>query len=858
MPPAAAVSAKYQLSYTVGGAIVARQNSLVGDGSLKVQMEHYFAQVLPASHLPALGGGELSIDIRKIEFVILDSMEWSDALLERDLNWTVTAARLTRLIQTLDEAMELDWTPVDGIDQLRIGLSASIRTLPLADRMLDVGDVLAYAVVVPATTIHEKMTPLRFGGDKTVVVDYKMSQVDGYSAARRADVDGSFVETAAALLDAAGDDLDSKPLAVQAAKMAAFFCGSQADRDSLRLYIPGAQYGAEVQRRSADTASARFLPLLRNAWDLGLNGNFAPLKLCFIQACTGNEFVRLATALATHAKLPTPLVDATCTVLCEMMTPQIMAELDTAALRMATNEVRGAAVGRALGRSPTSSGATLNEEDVEAERKMRASATYAQLVTQLEAENVQPPDYARVLKILCGSAKGRVYLVTGKAAAQIMKTFSAARMGAEYAKAMNAFVAVDLDGNPLTTGCITPVVATHVVHGRFGSEHVKLWEHVCRPIIAARDGRHVASRLDSDESFWTSYARLAVCQPILERFFDFIGYGGKRKGEFRSWLDAIVGHCRTISNLPASLLSKPGLTRGLAMIGKSTVDAAASRDVTMLRELPAIAEIPTAFLQVGSVEDQHLTTLEAGLGDAMQKVRIRDMFDDSAFNDDDDFASSSRRGRHQDGGAGDWGKDSRGRSRWQGQEAWEEDGSWAKKQKVLRAPGDMLSRWGCHMCAEGLIFGARYCVNVTPNGFPAGSESSCLGSVSYSKSVDKRAEWCNMNCTGPHHRPTGVQESDVKVIDLISKQLSAADAATALRVTSTSSSWRLLAGVDERSKVMGALVAGGGGGSPASGAGRDAAKGKGGKGGGKGTKGNPVAKGKGKGKGKGAHFQRQY
>ena len=37
-------------------------------------MEHYFAQVLPAAHLPALGGGELGIDIRKIEFVILDSM----------------------------------------------------------------------------------------------------------------------------------------------------------------------------------------------------------------------------------------------------------------------------------------------------------------------------------------------------------------------------------------------------------------------------------------------------------------------------------------------------------------------------------------------------------------------------------------------------------------------------------------------------------------------------------------------------------------------------------------------------------------------------------------------------------------
>ena len=306
MPPAAVVPAKYLLSYTVGGAIVARQNSLVGDGSLKVQMEHYFAQVLPAAHLPALGGGELGIDIRKIEFVILDSMEWSDALMERDLNWTVSAARISRLLQALDDTGELDWTPVDGIDQLRSGLSASIRALPLADRTLDVSDVMAYPVVVPATTLSEKMSPLRFGGDKTMAVDYKMSHVDGYSAARRADVDGSFVETAAALLDAAGDDLGSKPLAVQAAKLAAFFCGSQADRDSLRLYIPGANYGAEVQRRSAATASARFLPRkLRSVWHLGLNGNFAPLKLCFVQTCTGNEFARLVTALETHAKLPT-------------------------------------------------------------------------------------------------------------------------------------------------------------------------------------------------------------------------------------------------------------------------------------------------------------------------------------------------------------------------------------------------------------------------------------------------------------------------------------------------------------------------------------------------------------------------
>ena len=77
IPPAAVASAKYLLSYMVGGTPVAKQNSLVGDGLLKVQMEHHFAKVLPAAHLPALGGGELGIDLRKIEFVILTSTAWT-------------------------------------------------------------------------------------------------------------------------------------------------------------------------------------------------------------------------------------------------------------------------------------------------------------------------------------------------------------------------------------------------------------------------------------------------------------------------------------------------------------------------------------------------------------------------------------------------------------------------------------------------------------------------------------------------------------------------------------------------------------------------------------------------------------
>ena len=95
-------------------------------------------------------------------------------------------------------------------DSLKSGLSASIRTLPLAERLLVEANVMAYPPVVPAVLISEKMSPFRLRGDITVAVDYKMSMIGGYVAARRADADGPFQETEAALLDAAGDDLATK------------------------------------------------------------------------------------------------------------------------------------------------------------------------------------------------------------------------------------------------------------------------------------------------------------------------------------------------------------------------------------------------------------------------------------------------------------------------------------------------------------------------------------------------------------------------------------------------------------------------------------------------------------------------
>ena len=160
--------------------------------------------------MPALGGMEHEFTMRKTELLVLDELEWSPSVLGRDMRWVMNPARCARLLQAMDDAGVLEWTPVKSINQLKGVLSKGIRAMRVADRILGDADVIAYPEVAPAVHISEKITPLRFGGDTKLAVDYKMSMVDGYVEARRNDADGMFQETQAALLDIAGDDLASK------------------------------------------------------------------------------------------------------------------------------------------------------------------------------------------------------------------------------------------------------------------------------------------------------------------------------------------------------------------------------------------------------------------------------------------------------------------------------------------------------------------------------------------------------------------------------------------------------------------------------------------------------------------------
>ena len=723
---------------------------------------------------------------------------------------------------------------------------------------------------------------------------FKMSMVDGFVQARRVDAAGKFQATIDIILDAAGDDLEGKPLNKQVTKVAALFNQSQPPLPALRLWYGIDDYPAEIARRAAKTESERFIPLLRRAWDRGLDAGFFQLKKAF-GTCNGEDLVRVATVLATHAKLPTPLVSATCSALDHYLTSFILAEIDTPSLRSADNDKKCAALGRAIGRSLQHEQGKGNKgEDTDADARLRTSKVYTELLTTLEAEDKSPPDFAVVLKAMASTAVGRVYLVSGKAAAPIFAKFAAGRTDAEYAKAFNAVVAVDAAGKSLMAECITPKVCTNMIHGRFGKSNVRLWYDLCRPIIAKRDGLHAAERMDSDLDVWITPIRLAECQPILERAFGFIGYSGKHKGDFKSFMAAMVAHSKQVDNLPDALMNKKGLQRSLCQIGNDAIEFTASRDQTMLRDAPAQAVLPSPFLAPDSHADQQLGRFEKDLEEAVAKVRMRDEYG-QGFEEDDFWRNKRQR---EPGSPWQWSPGMRtGAARWSQplppringwqMQGWQQPGQGddegydadlgSPTKKPRGEAGAMLKKWGAWLTPDGIVFGAKFLVNAKPNGFPQGSEKGCLGNLAYNRSAWVRNEWCNMGCTGHSHaRPNGIQEDSVTVIDIQNTaSLSDGDKAIAERVRAAKNSWIHLAGNPDKNAIMGTVAKqggpgkGGGAGSSgnaggaswkgndASGKGGRKGKGKGGKG--KGGKGNGGKGGKGgKGDGPPSNFARQY
>ena len=136
-------AAKHQINYTGGGTPGARRDTLAGDGPLLLPPAHFFAVVLARS--PG-GAGSVEFTYREVEFLLGESFILTPAFMAMHQAWALAVnVRCSQLIADADAAGLLDWAMRGSIETIQERLTASLRSLPEAQRRLDVADVTVTA-----------------------------------------------------------------------------------------------------------------------------------------------------------------------------------------------------------------------------------------------------------------------------------------------------------------------------------------------------------------------------------------------------------------------------------------------------------------------------------------------------------------------------------------------------------------------------------------------------------------------------------------------------------------------------------------------------------------------------------------
>ena len=491
---------RYKIDFTVGGSAAAKNDSLVEDGPLVVAPSHWLVTALP-DDCPVTAAGHHHFSQHLNEHITLDALIWDDALWNRDLRWSLLPSRLTRLLAHGDAAGTLVWKKFESKEEVVEHLVHVRMALPAPQQIITIADVRAMAVVpmgpgITDVTVLIKASAFRMGDDRaSAAVDYKCLLSDGYVETRRQDPSGVFQMLLAILLDYAGNDLASKPLPVQANRLVQFCRDSQPPTRMSRMYLAWDMQADEMARRALTTPSDQFIGLLIRAWDNGSDCGFPNLAKIFHLACIGTEFAHYVQVLATRARMSQDLTAPSCTALHDLLSPEIMDELDSAALKGASNVTRSTAVGNLLAAAVAAEKSGETKKDAKEVTAMQTSAPYKAVISVLEANNTTAPDYNAVVKALAETSVGRIFLTNGKEAAPIYAKFKAARGFHELTQALNFVLAVDEAGVALVGTVVLAGVAVKLISGKFNTASLDPWKEIVKPVIELRDGKTAANKL---------------------------------------------------------------------------------------------------------------------------------------------------------------------------------------------------------------------------------------------------------------------------------------------------------------------------------------------------------------------------
>ena len=254
-------NAKYKINHTCEGNATTRRNSLSGRGDLLISTEHWLSKVLPEDYMFTRGASNV-ISQHLLEYLFLNELNWDDPVLERNLFWVLAPLKVSKILYSADEAGELLWDErFINLEDVLAYIRNMMRKLPEETQGLAMADILASAENSSNLCTTRISAKALIGTYSTaeVAVDFKSVLADAYVDARRNDPNGIYQSSLELALKAAGDGLSDKGIAVQAAKLTAWFRATQPETSALRMYRAWDEQDAELARRGAKGESAQLV-----------------------------------------------------------------------------------------------------------------------------------------------------------------------------------------------------------------------------------------------------------------------------------------------------------------------------------------------------------------------------------------------------------------------------------------------------------------------------------------------------------------------------------------------------------------------------------------------------------------------
>ena len=878
---AAIIDPKYRVRYTVTaarGLAAAELASMVEEGPLFVDPQHFLAVTLDGLLPPAATAADVPVTMRQNEFVLSDiggGMIIGGALAKASCLWQALPARLATFFSDADAA-GISWDKVraktlpKGLEELRSRFAA--LELTAAQRSVTDNDVTApLAAAALGYFAHISSSSLAGSDDNHgVVFQIKAMMTGRYNLA--AAQSPASVDLRATLLASLGRDVSALPLVAQAAQLVALARRTKQPRAYVCFPTDYDACLSEATRRAGSGQAELFAPLFESSWRKACPS----LSTAFYHPCDGSEALSWTTGLAPCVGV-SEVTDVTVDTI-DSWVASISHVLDTAVLRVASNSIRQRALlahggfgGPAQGTNKRSLAESTDGQSVPdgvpsvdpgTWATVVGRSSYKALIIDLEPLVVTPilaADNIKIAQLLAGAFEpaGRSFLLGGKLGNHEpwKHCVGAVSMLQEaFELVLSQLIAISnpsvIAGKLLADGA-----AKKLVQGAISLRELDYWLLV-KKAVSLKEGAHVLLTSEhadpaSPAEFFSSPALMELAEPHLAALFGQAGWPGRDATSFLAFLRGSAKRAKQLRLLPDGLKSKPGLIVEYVEAISAVLDAAALRRKNTLKTPLADVLGDSTFVPGGSDAESAIIKLDADIAAVLTDLRLTPYGRSVGANASVATLSSLSSGA---GGSGDSdtatliseavsnamsGYAMSSASGWDSWEQWQSPG---KKEEQM--PKNISTGWGDAAWKNGvrvagtntIAFGDAYTVTCAKLDAAA---AGCKASWAVQKLAMHRGKWCTTPAVckdaSAHERSHGTVDADYVQADI-------ADG-------TDMSSWKV---------ILKGLPKGGGAGNGGKGQGKGGSgKGDGGKGkGAKGGKGGKDGKGKSRGIGK-RPFQRR-